>query len=64
MKCVKPPLKPEDVPKGDEGWLCPTCDCRVDVIYYLNLDHEQKLEIETCTHLDVFKEEQELFDKG
>ena len=64
MKCVKPPLKPEDVPKGDEGWLCPTCDCRVDVIYYLNLDHDQKLEIETCTHLDVFKEEQELFDKG
>jgi hypothetical protein len=64
MKCVKPPLKPEDVPEGDEGWLCPVCDCRVDVIYYLNLDHDQKLEIETCTHLDVFKNEQEMFDKG
>ena len=64
MKCVKPPLKPEDIPKGDEGWLCPLCDCRVDVIYYLNLDYDQRLDIETCTHLDVFKIEQDMFDKG
>ena len=64
MKCVKPPLKPEDIPKGDEGWLCPLCDCRVDVIYYLNLDYDQRLDIETCTHLDVFKKEQDMFDKG
>ena len=64
MKCVKPPLKPEDVPEGDEGWLCPLCDCRVDVIYYLNLDYDQRLDIETCTHLDVFKKEQDMFDKG
>ena len=64
MKCVKPPLKPEDIPKGDEGWLCPLCDCRVDVIYYLNLDYDQRLDIETCTHLDVFKKEQDMFDQG
>ena len=64
MKCVKPPLKPEDIPKGDEGWLCPLCDCRVDVIYYLNLDYDQRLDIETCTHLDVFKKEQDMFDEG
>ena len=64
MKCVKPPLKQEDIPKGDEGWLCPPCDCRVDVIYYLNLDYDQRLDIETCTHLDVFKKEQDMFDEG
>ena len=64
MKCVNPPLKPEDIPKGDEGWLCPLCDCRVDVIYYLNLDYDQRLDIETCTHLDVFKKEQDMYEKG
>ena len=64
QKCVKPPVSEKDVPEGDKGWLCPMCDCRCDVLYYLNHDHGQKLDIETCTHRDIFKRESKMADKG
>ncbi|XP_052195711.1 homeobox protein HOX1A isoform X2 [Diospyros lotus] len=34
--CLEPPLLKEDIPPGDEGWLCPGCDCKVDCIGLLN----------------------------
>ncbi|KAL7199474.1 hypothetical protein ACSBR2_021700 [Camellia fascicularis] len=34
--CLEPPLLKEDIPPGDEGWLCPGCDCKVDCINLLN----------------------------
>ncbi|KAL4581153.1 hypothetical protein LXL04_017362 [Taraxacum kok-saghyz] len=34
--CLQPPLLKEQVPPGDEGWLCPACDCKVDCIDLLN----------------------------
>ncbi|KAA8545804.1 hypothetical protein F0562_020745 [Nyssa sinensis] len=34
--CLEPPLLKEDIPPGDEGWLCPGCDCKVDCIDLLN----------------------------
>ncbi|ONK75868.1 uncharacterized protein A4U43_C03F21390 [Asparagus officinalis] len=36
QKCLNPPLLSEDIPLGDEGWLCPACDCKVDCIELLN----------------------------
>ncbi|PIM99086.1 PHD Zn-finger protein [Handroanthus impetiginosus] len=33
--CLQPPLLKEDIPPGDEGWLCPGCDCKVDCIEML-----------------------------
>ncbi|KAL3814286.1 hypothetical protein ACJIZ3_015554 [Penstemon smallii] len=30
--CVEPPLLKEDIPPGDESWLCPGCDCKADCI--------------------------------
>ncbi|GFP88605.1 pathogenesis-related homeodomain protein [Phtheirospermum japonicum] len=30
--CLEPPLLKEHIPPGDEGWLCPECDCKVDCI--------------------------------
>lgn len=36
QKCLDPPLLSEDIPLGDEGWLCPACDCKVDCIELLN----------------------------
>ncbi|KAL7156896.1 hypothetical protein ABFS83_02G039800 [Erythranthe nasuta] len=30
--CLDPPLLKEQIPPGDEGWLCPGCDCKVDCI--------------------------------
>ncbi|XP_076903967.1 pathogenesis-related homeodomain protein-like [Bidens hawaiensis] len=34
--CLDPPLLKEQVPPGDEGWLCPACDCKVDCVDFLN----------------------------
>ncbi|KAK9097260.1 hypothetical protein Sjap_022757 [Stephania japonica] len=34
--CLEPPLLKEEIPPGDEGWLCPGCDCKVDSINLLN----------------------------
>nr|GMD07184.1 pathogenesis-related homeodomain protein [Ipomoea batatas] len=34
--CLEPPLLKEDIPPGDEGWLCPGCDCKVDCTDLLN----------------------------
>ncbi|CAM0882730.1 unnamed protein product [Alopecurus aequalis] len=36
QKCLNPPLLAEDIPEGDEGWLCPACDCKLDCIDLLN----------------------------
>ncbi|XP_038970373.1 homeobox protein HOX1A isoform X2 [Phoenix dactylifera] len=36
QKCLNPPLLSENIPPGDEGWLCPACDCKVDCIDLLN----------------------------
>ncbi|PIA27019.1 hypothetical protein AQUCO_08300002v1 [Aquilegia coerulea] len=34
--CLEPPMLKEEIPPGDEGWLCPGCDCKVDCIDLLN----------------------------
>ncbi|XVE49277.1 hypothetical protein DITRI_Ditri01bG0070100 [Diplodiscus trichospermus] len=34
--CLQPPLLKEDIPPGDDGWLCPECDCKVDCIELVN----------------------------
>jgi len=34
--CVHPPLETKDIPPGEEGWLCPACDAKVDCIYHIN----------------------------
>ncbi|KAG7577868.1 Homeobox domain [Arabidopsis thaliana x Arabidopsis arenosa] len=34
--CLEPPLRKEDIPPDDEGWLCPGCDCKDDSLDLLN----------------------------
>ncbi|XP_027364764.1 homeobox protein HAZ1 [Abrus precatorius] len=34
--CLDPPLLTEDIPPGDEGWLCPGCECKDDCIELVN----------------------------
>lgn len=46
QKCLNPPLLSENVPAGDEGWLCPACDCKVDCIDLLNEFQGSNLSIE------------------
>ncbi|KAK1431267.1 hypothetical protein QVD17_14608 [Tagetes erecta] len=44
--CLDPPLLKEQVPPGDEGWLCPACDCKADCVDLLNDSLEINLSIE------------------
>ncbi|KAK4752153.1 hypothetical protein SAY87_020951 [Trapa incisa] len=43
--CLQPPLLKEDIPPDDEGWLCPTCDCKVYCIDMLNESQGTNLSI-------------------
>ncbi|CAO2194676.1 unnamed protein product [Urochloa humidicola] len=45
QNCLKPPLLTEDIPPGDEGWLCPACLCKADCIVALNELQGSKLSI-------------------
>ncbi|KAI0511360.1 hypothetical protein KFK09_011990 [Dendrobium nobile] len=46
QKCLNPPLLSEDIPTGDEGWLCPQCDCKVECIDLLSEFRGTDLSIE------------------
>ncbi|XP_073150023.1 pathogenesis-related homeodomain protein [Henckelia pumila] len=43
--CLEPPLLKEQIPPGDEGWLCPGCECKLDCIHMLKDFHESKVSI-------------------
>eukprot|EP00252_Welwitschia_mirabilis_P023617 TRINITY_DN6728_c0_g1_i1.p1 TRINITY_DN6728_c0_g1~~TRINITY_DN6728_c0_g1_i1.p1 ORF type:complete len:673 (-),score=177.69 TRINITY_DN6728_c0_g1_i1:1283-3301(-) len=36
QRCLEPPLETENIPPGDEGWLCPECDCKLDCFNLIN----------------------------
>ncbi|XP_062180168.1 homeobox protein HOX1A-like isoform X2 [Phragmites australis] len=36
QNCLNPPLHTEDIPEGDEGWICPACDCKIDCADVIN----------------------------
>ncbi|CAM6090784.1 unnamed protein product [Calypogeia fissa] len=36
QNCVDPPLATADIPPGDEGWLCPVCESKVECLNYMN----------------------------
>ncbi|XP_073356654.1 homeobox protein HAZ1 isoform X1 [Aegilops tauschii subsp. strangulata] len=36
QNCLNPPLLTKDIPEGEEGWLCPACDCKIDCIELIN----------------------------
>ncbi|KAL2629146.1 hypothetical protein R1flu_013832 [Riccia fluitans] len=36
QNCLEPPLATDDIPPGDEGWLCPVCDAKVECFNYMN----------------------------
>jgi hypothetical protein len=63
QSCVVPPVRDEDIPPEDEGWLCPLCDARVDIIYVLNDEYEHDLS-QKCVAEDVFREEKRMEDEG
>ncbi|KAK8918448.1 Homeobox protein HOX1A [Platanthera zijinensis] len=46
QNCLNPPLLSEDIPSGDEGWLCPECDCKLESIDLLNEFLEKDISFE------------------
>eukprot|EP00250_Pteridium_aquilinum_P008951 c18331_g1_i1 orf=75-1646(-) len=34
--CLDPPLRTEDIPPGDDGWLCPACDSKFECLDAIN----------------------------
>eukprot|EP00250_Pteridium_aquilinum_P013069 c21111_g1_i1 orf=190-2352(+) len=34
--CLRPPLRTDDIPPDDEGWLCPVCDCKSECLEAVN----------------------------
>ncbi|KAF5203357.1 Pathogenesis-related homeodomain protein [Thalictrum thalictroides] len=44
--CLEPPMLKEEIPPGDEGWLCPGCDCKIDCIDLLNDSQGTNLSID------------------
>ncbi|KZV33209.1 hypothetical protein F511_16243 [Dorcoceras hygrometricum] len=43
--CLEPPLLKEQIPPGDESWLCPGCDCKIDCLHMLKDFQESKVSI-------------------
>eukprot|EP00898_Chlorokybus_atmophyticus_P006525 jgi/Chlat1/6874/Chrsp51S00513 len=54
--CIWPPLSINDLPDGDEGWLCPLCDIKVDCLTSINEEFGTELHIGSSWE-DVFPEE-------
>ncbi|XP_078430296.1 homeodomain-like protein with RING/FYVE/PHD-type zinc finger domain-containing protein [Wolffia australiana] len=46
QNCLNPPLSSEDIPPGDEGWLCPACECKLDCIDLINEQRGANLSVE------------------
>lgn len=64
QSCVQPPVAVEDIPEGDEGWLCPLCDARVDAFYTINNDFDLELDAAKASWVDVFADEAAANDAG
>lgn len=44
--CLQPPLRTEDIPPGEEGWLCPVCDCKFECLDIINEHFATDYEVE------------------
>eukprot|EP00850_Spirogloea_muscicola_P014325 SM000102S09183 [mRNA] locus=s102:180233:184119:+ [translate_table: standard] len=38
QRCLDPPLRTEDIPPDDQGWLCGLCDAKLDCIDMINAE--------------------------
>lgn len=46
VRCLVPPVDPESLPE-DEGWLCPSCDRKIDMIDIINDEFGTEYEYDT-----------------
>lgn len=54
--CLDPPLATINIPPGDEGWLCPVCECKMECIEVINAYLGTHFEVENSWE-ELFSEE-------
>ncbi|KAH7849872.1 hypothetical protein Vadar_024224 [Vaccinium darrowii] len=63
QKCLDPPLLTENIPPGDQGWLCKFCDCKMEIIEAMNA--HLGTHFSTDNHWqEIFKDEAALSEGG
>ncbi|KAK9158468.1 hypothetical protein Scep_005042 [Stephania cephalantha] len=55
QKCLEPPLATENIPPGDQGWLCKFCECKMEILEGVNA-HLGTQFSENSSWQDVFRE--------
>ncbi|KAI8571418.1 hypothetical protein RHMOL_Rhmol01G0118700 [Rhododendron molle] len=63
QKCLDPPLLTENIPPGDQGWLCKFCDCKMEIIEAMNAHLGTHYSTDSLWQ-DIFKDEAALSDGG
>ncbi|CAK9184504.1 unnamed protein product [Ilex paraguariensis] len=63
QKCLDPPLSTENIPPGDQGWLCKFCDCKIEILEAMNAHIGTHFSSDSNWQ-DIFKEEAALPDGG
>ncbi|GAB4838294.1 hypothetical protein Ancab_027822 [Ancistrocladus abbreviatus] len=56
QKCLDPPLATENIPPGDQGWLCKYCECKMEILEAMNAHLGTQFSA-TDSWKDIFKEE-------
>lgn len=63
QKCLDPPLDTENIPRGDQGWFCKFCECKMEILEVVNAHLGTCFSMDS-TWQDVFKEEAAFPDGG
>ncbi|KAG0632087.1 hypothetical protein M758_1G303000 [Ceratodon purpureus] len=54
--CLEPPLATINIPPGDEGWLCPVCECKMECVEVINAYLGTNFEVENSWEMLFAKE--------
>ncbi|CAN6552071.1 unnamed protein product [Malus baccata var. baccata] len=56
QKCLDPPLDTENIPRGEQGWFCKFCECKMEILELVNAHLGYCFPMNSGWQ-DVFKEE-------
>ncbi|CAI8600335.1 unnamed protein product [Vicia faba] len=56
QRCLDPPFDTENIPAGDQGWFCKSCECKTEILKATNAYLMTRFSLDN-TWQDVFKEE-------
>jgi len=64
QQCCKPAVATEDIPPGDEGWLCYACSSKYDIIWYINQTFTETTWTVNDPWMRIFAKEAEEQERG